>query len=161
MVVASETCPVAQSHCRAMAVEHGFSDRISIVGILTPEDLESILHRFSRPFILSDCEGYEKTLLDLKRAPSLATADILVECHDFVDPDITPILISRLQYTHSINKVEQGARDPNSAAVLKGREDIIRWLAVCEFRPNAMHWLYCTANQKASTHKASQTAPAQ
>jgi predicted O-methyltransferase YrrM len=153
-VIASETCPAAQSHCRSLAEEHGLSDRIRVVGILTPEDLESTLRRFDRAFILSDCEGYEKTLLDLERAPSLARTDILVECHDFIDPNITSSLISRLQHTHSITKIEQGARDPNSATVLKGREDLIRWLAVCEFRPNAMHWLYCTANQKTSTYKA-------
>jgi hypothetical protein len=111
VVVASELCPMGQSYCRALAAEHGLSDRIAIVAALTPEDLESILRRFDRTFILSYCETYEKHLLDLKPVPSLATSDILVECHDFIDPEITSVLISRLQHTHSIRRLEQAARN--------------------------------------------------
>ena len=145
LVFASDTSVAAQARCRNTSVANGVADRIQVVGHLRPEDLEVILVQFARTFIICDCEGSEKSLLDPAKVPSLASADVLVECHDFLDPEITSILKSRLEPTHVIQLIREGSRDPNSTQLLESRESLLRWLGICEFRPAPMHWLYCVA----------------
>ena len=59
---------------------------------------------------------------------------MIVECHDFVDPRTTSILVERLQITHEMVGVPEGPRNPNEFEFLQGLNSLDRWLAVCEFR---------------------------
>jgi hypothetical protein len=145
VIFASDTSVAAQVRCRNAAIVNGVADRIKVVGHLRAEDLELILGRFKRAFVICDCEGSEKTLLDPAKVPSLARSDILVECHDFLDPEITSVLKSRLAPTHVIELLREGGRNPNSAHLLESQESLLRWLGICEFRPVPMHWLHCVA----------------
>jgi hypothetical protein len=95
-----------------------------------------------------DCERCERELLDPERVPALAGCDVIVESHDFSRPDITPILTSRFAMTHRIDRVDSGARDPNTIDFLQSLPDHIRWIPVMEWRPMTMHWLRMLAYQK-------------
>lgn len=148
IVYASDTSPAAQVRCRKAAAANGLAHRLKIIGQLQPEDLETMLDQFDRCFIVSDCEGSEKLLLDPIKVPALAKADLLVECHDFLDPEITRTLTTRLTPTHVIQIIGEGGRDPNLTRLLDSQESLIRWLGVCEFRPAPMQWLYAVARAR-------------
>ena len=141
-IIACDTSALARSMCQRAAAKNQIANHIEIMHELTPERLHGLLCGVTSAFILSDCEGYEKILLDPERVPSLTKADLLVECHDFLDPEITSTLTSRFALTHSLEKIEESGRNPNSATLIRERESLIRWLSVCEFRPTRMSWLH-------------------
>jgi hypothetical protein len=134
----------AQAICRLAAAENGVADRLRVEGGCTPAILQALLARGGRPLVLCDCEGAETELLDPGAVPALGAADLVVECHDFLDRGITRTLIDRLSPTHRLALVTEGARDPNASPFLRGLGSLDRWLAVCEYRPETMHWLVAT-----------------
>jgi hypothetical protein len=93
-----------------------------------------------------DCEGAELQLLDPAEVPEIGSCDVIVECHDFLNPAITPALQKRLAATHDVEIVTEGARDPNQFAALQRWQSTDRWLAVNENRPSTMNWLVCWAH---------------
>lgn len=139
-VIAYDVSPAAQAVCRAAAQANGVAGRVEVRGLCTRETLQADLAGAGPAFLLVDCEGAELGLLDPVAVPGLAGCDILVECHDFLDRNITPALLSRFAATHDAERIEEGARNPNHP-LLRRVASLDRWLAVCEFRPEAMHWL--------------------
>jgi len=146
-VFAYDINPVARRVCARAAEKNGVRDRVKVLGRCSSESLRGVLLQGGRSFAFVDCEGAELELLRPDRVPMLRDTDILVECHDFVDPSITGTLYRRLSPTHSIERVDEGPRDPNQFPFLKGLSGIERSLAVCEFRPEMMHWLLCTVKR--------------
>ena len=139
--LAFDMSPDAQDLCRHAASLNGVSSRVSVAGTCTPELLNALLPRARAPFIVCDCEGQERELIDPHRVPTLRSATLIVECHDFIDPTITSLLVERLSPTHEVAGVAEGARNPNEVAFLRELDSLDRWLAVCEYRPSMMHWL--------------------
>jgi hypothetical protein len=82
--------------------------------------------------------------LSIPSAFLLKQATLLVECHDFVDHSITNTLTHRLAPTLYLGLISEGARDSNQSPLLKPFNSFDRWLALCEFRPETMHWLLAT-----------------
>ncbi len=140
-VHAFDSDPKAQEVCRAAALVNGVAARISVSGKCSIPLLEAILPRGRSPVVLCDCEGAEKELIDPRRIGAMRNATLLIECHDFLDAAITPALVERLEPTHTLIGIREGARDPGAFALLNGWDSLDRWLAVCEYRPCAMHWL--------------------
>ncbi|MGE0416920.1 MAG: hypothetical protein AB7O80_08945 [Acetobacteraceae bacterium] len=132
----------AQAICRTTALINGVADRVTVGGSCTPETLQAVCADAVRPLIVCDCEGAERELIDPSGVPALVRSTLLVECHDFLDPTITDTLVDRLSSTHELYLVSEGARDPNAVPFLRDRNSLERWIAVCEFRPSTMHWLY-------------------
>ena len=101
-----------------------------------------------RILAILDCEGGE---LELLREPavvqSLQHSDLVIECHDFIDPSTTGTLIGKLSSTHMITIVYAGARNPNQFPFLAGLSDHERWLAISENRPVLMHWIICMSKR--------------
>jgi SAM-dependent methyltransferase len=137
----------AQRICRSACEKNHVSDRVTIGGRCGAEEISSLLSQAKRPLLLVDCEGGEVALLCDNRDPALDFADILVECHDFMDRTITPKLYRRFSDTHNIERVEERNRDPEQFPFLRKFGGFQRALAVCEFRPEPMHWLLCTSNR--------------
>lgn len=131
----------AQEACRLAAASNDVKARVSVAGQCSPDLLQAILPRGRTPVVICDCEGYERTLIDLQRVPALRAAMLLIECHDFIDASVTQTLADRLNATHTLIGIREGARDPNSSPLLQRLESLDRWLAVCENRPTMMHWL--------------------
>jgi hypothetical protein len=69
--------------------------------------------------------------------------DVIVECHDFIDPSITETLIERFAASHTVERIEQGGRNPNAYPPLRQLDELYRWLAISEQRPVSMNWLAC------------------
>lgn len=131
----------AQAICREAGQVNEVGERLEIGGLCTPENLSELLDDSKRPYLVMDIEGAEKELLCLEKVPALARTDFLVECHDFMDGEITPTLQKRFSQTHDLEFVSQAGRNPNQIEGLRTYNELDRWLVVCEFRPVAMHWL--------------------
>ena len=131
----------AQDICRQAAAANHVTTRVSVSGTCTPDLLQAILPRGRRPVVICDCEGAERDLIDPQKAPALRNTIMIVECHDFLDPTITQTLANRLDQSHTLVGVQEGARDPNVFPLLRGLNSLDRWLAICEYRPSTMHWI--------------------
>ena len=138
-VIANDLSPEAQAVCRANAEFKGVADRVDVRENCTLPALAEDLANEVPTFMVMDCEGAEMQLLDPQNVP-LDYCDILVECHDLFNPKITPTLIERLSSTHTVERIEESSRNPNSP-ILRNQDSVNRWIAVCEFRMAAQHWL--------------------
>jgi hypothetical protein len=90
--------------------------------------------------LLSDCEGYERVLLDPSAAPVLAGWEILVELHEFADADITVVIAERFAATHDVRVVEGAPRRSEMVPELPGFSPAERAVLLDEHRPAAMRW---------------------
>jgi len=144
-VFAFDTDEGAQAICRSAASDNGVADRISVEGACTSERLRAIAAGNARSLVVMDCEGAELSLLDDPTVAALVKCDVIVECHDFADRTLTPTLLRRFASTHVVETIQEGPRDPGKYMQLRTLNSIDRWLAVCEFRPEHMHWLACWA----------------
>ncbi|MBF0124739.1 MAG: tetratricopeptide repeat protein [Magnetococcales bacterium] len=133
-----------QRVCSRMALANGVADRVHVSGLCSGERLQQLAVEHGKILIFIDCEGCEEDLLDPELVPALVHCDMIVECHDSHDHPITPLLFNRFRTSHQIDSVEQGGRDPNKIAFLRNLSEHFRWNAMCERRPEVMHWLRLT-----------------
>ncbi len=98
-IIAFDIDPGAQALCRKMALANNVSDQVVIEGECTYDRLKAILSKARRPLIIADCEGYEVKLFAPGSAAIFASADVLVELHDYVHPHI-PVKVS-LEFTNT------------------------------------------------------------
>ena len=117
-------------------------------GLCTPEILIQLAEAHGRLLIICDCEGYEASLFaDPSTQAALQSAlrhsDLIIECHDFLNPLSTAQCLATFAATHLVQNVYSGGRNPNAFPFLSGLPDIARWLAVCENRPCLMNWIIC------------------
>jgi hypothetical protein len=99
-VVAFDTSGVALDMMSKLATLNGLQDRIRVADARKPVELEGLLRRYKRPLLFVDIEGAEDDLLDIRRAPTLAAADMIVETHDGYNFGVTRRLIERFWPTH-------------------------------------------------------------
>ena len=145
-VYAYDTDIKARKATLMAASQNGVSDRVDVRGLCDHQEIEALLSGGRRALIFCDCEGGERELVDLIKAPSLRQAFMVIECHDCMMPGITEELLRRLQESHSVTRIDEGSRNPNGHEFQKGLWSVDRWLTVCEFRPELMHWLICRPN---------------
>jgi hypothetical protein len=150
-VFAFDIDEAAHRVCLGAAAQNGVADRLQVAGLCEPQHLRDLVRGARRALIVMDCEGGERALLDAAVMGDLANADILVECHDFVDRAITPTLLPLLSEGREAAVVREGARDPASFPVLQRLGSLERWLTVCEFRPEVMSWLVSWAAAEAAS----------
>jgi hypothetical protein len=131
----------AQRICREAAMMNGVGNRVSIHGQCDAATLNAALAEEDRPFLWMDCEGAEMHLLSPAAVPRVSHCDFVVECHDMMDRSITATLQSRFAATHDLRIIEEGPRNPNAHPFLRTLGSLDRWLSICEFRPETMHWL--------------------
>ena len=133
----------AQEVCRTMANENGVGSRMTVEGACSAERLHTIASDGVRTLIVMDCEGAELDLLDAQTPKHLVHCDLIVECHDFMGKPVTPTLVERFNATHTVEVIDEGARNPGKYPELRTLNSIDRWLALCEFRPSHMNWIAC------------------
>ena len=139
-IEAYDTDPLARQRLQELARLNGVE--IDIRGACGPQDLAVQ----GRTLIVCDCEGYEKELLDPSLVPGLASADLLVELHDFVDPTITDTITARFGGTHEITVVDAREDRPDyPAGILAPLDPEQRRLALWEGRPAGMRWAWMKA----------------
>ncbi len=145
IVHAYDTDPLARSQCRKMAELNGVADRVIVGETFTPGDL--VKFDFRGPgLIICDCEGYEKELFSQAAVDRLGDQDVLIEAHDFVDPQITPQLKARFAPTHDIEAIPS-VDDYHKSRVydypeLQGYSIDLRRILLGEYRTANMEWLF-------------------
>jgi len=142
-VHAFDTDERAQELCRRAALANGVADQLEVAGLCTGERLRALVAEPERVLVVLDCEGAELALLTQALIAAMVRCDVIVECHDFLTRDATATLMERFRSTHRVDRIVEGARDPNQFHVLEKWAGLERWLAVCEFRPETMTWLAC------------------
>lgn len=93
--------------------------------------------------VISDCEGYERELLDPNRVPGLREATVLVELHEFVSPGLTSEVLARFRDTHNCMLIDARPRSESDGQHLNHLTLADRRQAVDEGRPtdpHAMQW---------------------
>lgn len=128
--------------CTEMAQVNGVSDRVTISGHCNVQLMASLLSDHS--LVVCDCEGYEYDLLRPDLAPRLASADVLVEVHDVLNPIIPKAITERFSSTHDIQWVTSVERDPTHYPFLSFLSPEQQSLAVSEFRQPAQPWAFLT-----------------
>lgn len=141
-VYAYDIDQAARVRCAELAALNDATDRVVIEGECTPHTLNE--HPEAGVLLLSDCEGYERTLLDPAIAPRLARWSILVELHEFIDAGITETLQGRFATTHDIELIDGTDRDGGAYPELADVDDRARRALLSENRPGAMRWMSLT-----------------
>ena len=142
-ITAFDPLQSAQTNTAAWANASKVSDRISLQGAATPENLESHLASFAPGscLIWCDCEGAEELLANPDRVPSWSTCSFVIELHPWVIPDIEETLTTRFASSHSLSVIEDSPHStsafpppagwpsrPNEDLLNEGREHPGRWL---------------------------------
>lgn len=140
-ILASDCSDAALAQCRKAAELNGIAERLTVTGAFSPETLQDALRDSQPALLVVDCEGCEETLLDPVPVPALSTCSFIVECHDFKQRGLTEKLMARFEASHTLQRVIEGARNPNDFPFLQRLSGLDRWLAVTEFRPETMSWL--------------------
>ncbi len=116
----------------------------------TSADAESLAPALAgRSLVVCDCEGFEAQLFAADQIFRWRRADLLIECHDFLVPDLTETLVARLGTTHELEIVPTAAPGAQVAllpwSLRRGfhQDDLVRLVA--EGRPTAQTWLVGTA----------------
>ncbi|MER8855365.1 50S ribosomal protein L11 methyltransferase [Mesorhizobium australicum] len=126
------------------AIGNSLGTRIQVGGLLSAEQLIEIASNYGRLLVFTDIEGSEKQLLgNGVVANALSSSDLIIETHDFRDRTITPAIWEKYSETHKIEVIHHAGRDPHAIPFLSNMSEINRWKAVCEYRENNQHWLFC------------------
>lgn len=140
----------ALKRCSELMRLNNVQSRVTLLGRCTTEKLQELIN--GRTLLFVDCDGPEYDLLDPQKAPALRRADIIVECHDFLDPRITPTLLERFKESHSIERLASRERQPDAnkypgLKVLPAEH----WpAALDERRPTVQEWLVMRSKVDAS-----------
>ena len=130
-----------RKRCSQLLALNGMQSRVQLFGLCTPGDFEKLV--VGRTLVLMDVDGPEYELLDPATTPALRRADIIVECHDYLDPRIMPTLLARFESSHDIERISSWLRTP-SLERYPGLQAVPRahWdEALHERRPAVQDWL--------------------
>jgi precorrin-6B methylase 2 len=131
----------AKARCAQLNALNNVQSRVELFGGCTPAQLEELITESTLVFM--DCDGPEYYLLDPVLAPALRIADIIVECHDYLNPQITLELQQRFTDSHAIEKISSRTRQPSpikypGLTALPSQH----WVAALdERRPCTQNWL--------------------
>lgn len=131
--------------CAEMARLNEVSGRVTVGRDCDEQVLRDITFA-RRALILSDCEGYEKTLFSEELVSCLAGHDVLIEVHDFIDIETSECLVRRFDNTHTVTRFE--SLDDLKKARTYSVKEIARYTLserkalLAESRPAIMEWLY-------------------
>jgi hypothetical protein len=133
--------PKAREQCAALSRLNGVSERVQILAACEPSALNDFPARGVA--LLSDCEGYERILLDPIAAPRLKGWPILVELHDFMDDSITETICERFRDSHDVQIIEGEGREQEARLTefefMTARQ---RAAVLGERRPGRMRWAH-------------------
>jgi hypothetical protein len=146
-VIAFDLDPRAQEICRSSAALNGVEQRVTVLGTCTTEVLNTLLPSGSDALVFSDCESAELELLSPVKVPGLTGADLIIECHDFLQAGLTGELTKRFESTHTVHCIYENGTVIDGFPCLTGMSSFDRAVATCEFRPTRMNWLYCRRNR--------------
>ena len=133
---------------RACATMAQINDVEILFGDFCNSDILTGLELGNRALIVIDCEGYEKQLISPEVTRKLRNHDFIIECHDFIDIDITAQMINSFSETHqteiieSIDDIQKAYR--YDMPELSGFSIADKLQFVKEGRPTIMTWVIAT-----------------
>lgn len=125
-----------------LARANAVRDRLAVRGACDVEALASALAGDTRTLVIMDVEGAERELLDPVRVPPLRGTSVLVELHDFLDPQISTILRRRFEPTHRVTSYRAAARTVRDLPAVAGMRSQALLRLADEGRPAAMEWFW-------------------
>jgi hypothetical protein len=131
----------ALQRCARLLALNNLQARVKLFGLCKASDLEALIR--GRTLVLMDVDGPEYDLLDPEKSPALRRAEIIVECHDYLDPRILPTLMRRFGTSHTIERISSRLRQPDPQ-VYPGLKALppSHWNeALHERRPATQEWL--------------------
>lgn len=131
-VFAFDIDPVARQLCDKIAHLNQVSDRVTIHGECTMQQLQELVG--DRTLIICDCEGCELQLLRPDLMPCLRACDLIVELHDCFDPSTSEVVTNRFVQSHDMVVLAMAARDPVDYPSLQSFTPYRQRLAVSEYR---------------------------
>lgn len=140
-VHAFDTDEHARDLCTRMAELNGVGSRIRVRTNCSLDLLREIPDE-TRVALLLDCEGCELDLLRPDLVPALKRWPVLVELHEFLNPDIATIVADRFGETHTVNIISEQRSASFSTPELENLRPSQRRLALDERRPGPMRWAY-------------------
>ena len=103
LVIAFEERREAHPNLRAASEINKVS--VEIHGGCGQVELSAAVSHGAFVLVIMDCEGEEKTLLDLNAVPGLRDCDILVEVHEFMHAGLEAELHGRFDASHVITEI--------------------------------------------------------
>lgn len=142
-VVAFDTDWWARRALRDMTAANGVGN-VEVRGFCSVDWLAGNLRHDA--LVVSDCEGYETTILQPGRVGQLRSATLIIETHDGLVPGTCDHLKETFGKTHSVRSFSSGVprRVPDALDFLSEAE---RGLAVHEVR-SAGVWLLCIPRER-------------
>ena len=139
--LAYDTDPEARKKCKILASLNGVQDRVEVHKEFHSNDFARFAN--TRALVFCDIEGHEKSLFHENIVPFLSGVDIIIECHECVDPQITDTLIARFSNTHVISEVrDNGSRTlVNMPTWFVNMSHLDQLLAIWEWRTGPTPWL--------------------
>ena len=139
-VWARDANPKAQALCAALADLNGVRKQVEIGGLMAHADFD--ICTTARTVVICDIEGAEADLLDPIRAPGLLSADILVEAHDCITPDLSRLIADRFAASHDVQLIGRKLDDSGLPAWMESLSDLDRLIALWEWRTGPTPWLW-------------------
>ena len=151
-VIACDASAEALTLCAENARANGVADRVEPRGPIDAAALAA-LPPGTRRLVFCDVDGFEAELFVPEAVPGLIGTDLLIETHDYLDPDITPDIVDTLRATHavrilhSLDDVEKVYR--YELPELDGLSRRTRLRLLAEGRPAVQRWLWCRPHDRA------------
>ncbi|MEM1122079.1 MAG: hypothetical protein AAGJ18_16660 [Bacteroidota bacterium] len=157
-VYAYDLAERARVLCREMGQINGVGDRLQIFSKCTDNTLKK-LDFGKRSLIVCDCEGFEMELFKEAVMENIANCDVLIELHDFINPEISDTMLPRFEETHNL-QIYRSMDDELKMIQLGEKYQELQFLtayeqkiALGELRPTTMEWAFLTP-KKAISKKA-------
>lgn len=140
-VIAMDLDEASLELCARMALANGVGHKMTQrIGASAPGELpEGDLY-------IIDVEGAESKLVDPRLCPHLQWADLIIECHEFLDAQVVTKIYDRLVETHRMEIVKP--RFPPYARYDFNISSVIQSLMIVEKRPHPTSWLGCWAYRR-------------
>lgn len=141
----------ARALCASMAELNGVTSQVDVRSECSNEVLMKLVAG-KRCLVVSDCEGFEKCLFDQATAAELILSDVVIEIHDFVDPEISTCIKDAFAFTHSM-QVLSSISDHDKVGVYtmpfcKEPDYWIRRMFFDEGRPERMEWFIMRSRER-------------
>jgi precorrin-6B methylase 2 len=137
--------------CERMAQINNVAERLVTGSFCDTETLKSIPYT-TKALIISDCEGYEKHLFTEEIVPILASHDLLIEVHDFIDIEISSMIRRRFEKTHFATSIQSidDIMKAHSYDYMELTDYSLehRRQLFAEYRPCIMEWLYMVPHSR-------------
>jgi len=149
IVYAYDLAERARALCTAMGKENGIEGRLNVFSKCTANTLNK-LDFGERSLIVCDCEGFEIELFKKEVMDNIKNCDILIELHDFINPEISSKMLPLFKATHDLVIYRSMDDDLKLIQLNEKYEELQKLspyekkIALGELRPTTMEWAFLT-----------------